>query len=363
MDFRQGRTNYPARSATLGRKMQQSMSHQTNYRFNNVMAIHSGHPDVTLNPSTGTFYIPLSAPEKADQSNRNIAIAHMGWPTDWRGGAVKIEWTAPGAAAVDVYDTGVNVGVNLSSAVGDRLFLDNVHAHYYDTGGLPLTWDADGSNEFRLGQVDITRYQVAALTMWEVPHFQLTDTQEEIGAESVGEGQPIRGYASSADSFGGIVHKVGDGVWSEETVERAGRRVLANWMHPKGVWTNETSYKNLFGTDGAGTSLDTTFAVNPRRLLNSSGNPTLKLLPAVVLTNTHADAYIKLTNTTTSNTWVWQSGGANTGSMFTYGHGTPNTGLEVAADAYTEILVEARVANSSEDLTVHSIFMFEGAPW
>ncbi|MCP4540149.1 MAG: hypothetical protein GY832_23675 [Chloroflexi bacterium] len=356
-------TSDPPTAYVTGRRLQAQMNHLINWAFTPQIFAYSGPPELTINPSAGIFYLILSGPEKTDAANddRNIIISWLRWDAPAGAGSVDpgIDWIDPLGNTQTImvldYDT---QSVTLTSGYGDELDLGDAEAAIWDTDGDRIIWQPNGTDEFRVGKVDFQGVQFAALSIWETPQIPLTDAQVEIVKSEMSVGQVIRGYdGTHAVSLGGLLHKIGEhSDVHSETAYRVGRRCW-QWGHQIGVWTDSTSYVNMFG----GAANPSPLIFKPRKL--TAGTKNIECKPAFIVTATNkgGDCYIKVTNIDNADTWEW-SGNNKTAALIKYDDGTPATGIDFSNSAREEFKIELK-CDAGEEITIHTASIWEGSSY
>ncbi|MCP4640234.1 MAG: hypothetical protein GY851_07375 [bacterium] len=367
--FTAGQTDFPPDTAQTGTAMQRAENHLINYRMATQIYMYSGPPDTGVNPVTGTHYVVLPSPEKADSDNddRNLIIAWMGWPTALApsgggGGADSsyLKFKPPGGAATEIWNLDSSVGENAFTpavAYGDALPMSGAFSNYLYNDATEIVYTPHAANRFQVGEIETQNLQLAALSVWEAPMKNLSDAQELITQESVGAGMVIRGKGGNETSLGELIHRIGDGDDNVEAVESTTRRVW-QFGHPVNWFTNSATYENVFG----GSSSSFTIKWKPRQF--GSVRSTVESRPFLVVTATNngGDCFVKYTNTTAANdTWIWQGNNQNAAKI-TYTGGTPNSGIDTYDDVYNYIKIEAK-AESGEELRIHTMGIEEPPPW
>jgi hypothetical protein len=335
----------------VGLRVAGQYTNQVNYHFGHPIFTFSGPADATYNEDTGFFYVILSGPEKEDTSepDRRLCIAFMNWPNFDSSNDSKIRWQAP--------DDGSPTDIHVNAATSSSETWDYSDTEFgefmvktTDVNGDNIVWTPDGTNEFRLGKIVNSYYLVAALTVFEIPDNPLTDDQKHLLPTSFAPGRVI-----DSTNLSEAIEKVGDGDDHVESVERITRRTW-QWGHPSGIWVEETSYTNVFGS--------LTIKMRGRELTSAT---TCKVRPAFVITAdgqgdtvTH---YIKVTNVTKTQSWTWSSTADFTTEIIDYTDGSPATGIDLDCDVTDVFEIEGYTSNATYPLIIHTAALFEGPAW
>jgi hypothetical protein len=278
-----------------------------------------------------------------------------------------LKWYDSYAGSVTTLESGKNTTV-LAAAYGDFVAPENTQTFYND-----ITHDPNNADWVHTA-FEFKDFLPAAVGCYEMPALadRLAIDQEQVTAGDVAVNQVIRGYDASEDfgSLGTLMHLIGSGADTHESMEMMSRRWYFQWGHPVGVYyqfpAGAGTTVNMF-SDNAG---DYTFLTNPRNLVESTND--IEAYPVLVLSNCAADVDFVFTAQVTGDTWTYNTGAGigATPTLVKYTQGTgatygANRGLEINGDGEDQIKVTATNPNPSnqEEITLHTAGLFESNPW
>lgn len=353
LDPQMGETGATPYAEKLGQRLVDAYGYLVNWYRQGQFFTFVGPRTNDANEKDGTFHVILSAPERADDGDRQLCLGLQNWQQYDTTTATQVTWTPPVGAAQTIYthDTSSTIALNTTELpkVGPRLL------RWLDTSGSAVGWAPDGTNEFLVGQVGLQEYLPKALSIWEIPERVMSATQRKFDRNDFGHNRVV-GINTIRDLF----DAVGDGDDHVESMERNTRR-CCQWGHPKGIWIEQTTYTAIFGSP-SGT--DVTWKFRGRDL--GTSNTTVKCRMAMIVSfdgGGARTASIKITNVNTTNTWLWTTTSTITNTLVDYTDGVPGTGLDMATAANHDFKFECKTSNASYPVKIHTVALFEGPAW
>lgn len=300
-----GNIGEPPSSARVGQPTRQLYQYLKNWLQTQQIVCYSA-PQTGAGDSIardGAFYVMLHGPVKDDTSNptRQLGGYLLPWycEPDIVGGSivtpVRIKWQESGGAAQTLVSCSRTISFGATPGWnGGWELITNADADFSytpDAGGL-----------WTYGVLTTENIRTAALGIWTMPDWELTDAQAVTTANSMAPGNYIEGYASGRRNLGNLIHNVviESSAWTSDTIERNSMRCIFQCCHPIGWWSDTAAYTDL-GPDG------TTYKIRVPEYYSYTDDE-INLYPTVIAEASGASggtpAYVKLTSSTAADTWT-----------------------------------------------------------
>jgi hypothetical protein len=222
---------------------------------------------------------------------------------------------------------------------------------------VPLQWVPSGG-AYVASRIDHT-VQLAALSAFESPQWDLTDDQWVAALEDLQAGAVARGYTGTGRaSIGDIIHMIGSSLWNSpgdatqpDTVDAATQRCLFQTGHPVGRYTAHGTYSPVFGSLAE-------ILIEPRNLYlyEEADDQDVAVYPAVVVSGT---GRIQLSTTTETDTYTaYYSHASATAALIQPASFTGSLAAQLGKR--NKVTIEAKAENDGE-LVVHTVSLWEGS--
>lgn len=320
--------------------------------------VYSGPPLRTVNPVGGSFYLIHSGAVQGASAARQVRISVSMWgqtQTDLIN--YYPDMTATTAAdAIRMVWFGYNEVPNwYSSKTWGGDYTDGSDSLSVE---VPLTWVPSGG-AYVASRLDYTYSQVAALSVYEEPQWDLPGTQWIAALEDVQAGAVARGYTGTGRaSIGDIIHYLGSSEWNSpgditqpDTVDAATQRCLFQTGHPVGRYTALGSFLPVFGSQFR-------CIITPRNLYlyADTDDQDVPVYPAVVVSGTGRIQFSITTDTATYT--AYYSHASATAALIQPASFTGSLAAQLGQR--NEVTIEAKAENDGEFI-VHTVSLWEGS--